>query len=121
MAARPDPKPNTGAWVVISAVLAGVTSAILGSIGFFFAAFGVGTSCDEVYSPHAGARCAVAHDWITTGAIGQWVLVAAACVLPWLALKRLRPHRAAALASFALMPVSIILIVVTTTIADRSF
>ena len=74
-------------------VLAGTTALsvtfVLGTIGWLFASFGIGTSCDEALECTIScAPCAAAHAWILAGGIGQWVLFAAAATILVLGLRR---------------------------------
>jgi hypothetical protein len=67
-------------------VLAGTTALsvtfVLGTIGWLFASFGIGTSCDEALECTIScAPCAAAHAWILAGGIGQWVLFATAATI----------------------------------------
>jgi hypothetical protein len=67
-------------------VLAGITALsvtfVLGTIGWLFASFGIGTSCDEALECTIScAPCAAAHAWILADGIGQWVLFATAATI----------------------------------------
>jgi len=88
-------------------VLAGTTAItvtfVLGSIGWLFASFGIGTSCDEALECSIScAPCAVAHAWILAGGIGQWVLFAAAVTTVVLGLRRPELRRTTTVAAGAL-------------------
>src|SRR5258706_3634879 len=73
--------------------LAGTTALtvtfVLGTIGWLFAAGGIGTSCDEALECTSSCTpCAAAHASILAGGIGQWVLFAAAATILVLGLRR---------------------------------
>jgi hypothetical protein len=63
----------------------------LGTLGFFFAAFGNGTYCTD-FNEAPGA-CDALNRWLAAGFIGQWVLVVVAAALLTIGLRwpRSRP------------------------------
>jgi hypothetical protein len=109
--------------VTVPAALTGLVAFLLGTIGWLGVGFGVGSNCTDDFSCGSGscAPCAAEHGWIITGGIGQWVLAVAAGVLLALGLRRPRWRRAAALASMALLPLSVAWITATTVLAEHSF
>jgi hypothetical protein len=121
------PDPGRRVWpawtVAVSAAVAGLLAVLLGTIGWFGVGFGVGSNCTDKFSCGSGscAPCAVAHGWIIAGGVGQWVLVAVVVALLVLGLRRPRWRRAAALASVALLPLSVAWITATTVVAEHSF
>ena len=84
-------------WIVALVALALAVTFVLGTVGWFEAAFGIGSDCTDEFSCGSGscAPCARAHAWVTTGGIGQWVLAAAAVTILVLGIRhpRLAPGR----------------------------
>jgi hypothetical protein len=49
---------------------------LLGTLGWFGVAFGIGSTCTDDFSCGSGScvPCVKAHTWVTAGGIGQWTL-----------------------------------------------
>ena len=121
MHARHGPWPP---WTVkVPSVLAGLVAAVLGSVGWWGAGFGVISSCTDHFSCviDTCAPCATANYWIDAGAIGQWIFVIGAFVLLMLGMKRPRWRPVVVIASIAIMPLSIAWINISSNIALHSF
>jgi hypothetical protein len=90
----------------------------LATIGSFGVGFGVMTNCTNTYSCTAAgcAPCETTSAWLTTGWIGQGVLLFAGIALVVLAALR-RGLRAVRLGALLLGPLSVALIVATTALA----
>ena len=95
---------------------------VLTTVGSFGAGFGVMTDCTNEYSctVTACAPCATANTWLTTGWIGQGLLLLAGLVLAVLAGRR-TGHRAVRVGALLLTPASVALFALTTTLAVGSF
>ena len=93
---------------------------VLGTIGWLFASFGIGTSCDEALECTIScAPCAAAHAWILAGGIGQWLLFAAAATMFVLGLRRPEVRRAATVAAAALVLLAVGWFVASMAIAEQ--
>ena len=90
----------------------------LATVGSLGVGFGVMTNCTNTYTCTSTgcAPCATTSAWLTAGWLGQGVLLLVAVVLVVLAARRRRLAAVRAVA-LALPPLSIALIVVTTTLA----
>jgi hypothetical protein len=113
-----------GAWVagLVGAVALAETF-LLGTLGWFGAAFAIGTTCTDDFSCGSSscAPCAGAHAWVTVGWIGQWVLFAAAVTILVLGTQRAGWRRAATIAACALIPLAAAWFAISTAVAQRSF
>lgn len=96
---------------------------VLGTVGWFGAAFGIGSDCTDEFSCGSGscAPCARAHAWVTTGGIGQWVLAAAAVTILVFVIRHPGRRRAATIAACALIPVAVMWFAISTSMAQRAF
>ena len=110
-------------WIVALVTLALAVTFVLGTVGWFGAAFGIGSNCTDEFSCGSGtcAPCARAHVWVTTGGIGQWVLAAAAVTILVLGMRHPGWRRAATIAACALIPVAVMWFAISTSMARRSF
>ncbi|HEX9519752.1 MAG TPA: hypothetical protein VF940_26695 [Streptosporangiaceae bacterium] len=104
--------------------LAGTTALtvtfVLGTIGWLFAAGGIGTSCDEALECTSSCTpCAAAHASILAGGIGQWVLFAAAATILVLGLRRPDLRRTTTVAAGALVLLAVGWFVVSMAIATQ--
>ena len=110
-------------WIVALVTLALSVTFVLGTVGWFGAAFGIGSDCTDEFSCGSGscAPCARAHAWVTTGGIGQWVLAAAAVTILVFGIRHPGWRRAAMIAACALIPVAVMWFAISTSMAQRSF
>jgi hypothetical protein len=110
-------------WIVALVTLALAVTFVLGTVGWFGAAFGIGSNCTDEFSCGSGscAPCARAHGAVTTGGIGQWVLAAAAVTILVLGLRHPGWRRAATIAACTLIPVAVMWFAISTSMAQRSF
>ena len=120
MPVRFDHGPSSWpSWIlVVAAALGGLVAVLLGTVGWLGLGFGIGTSC--VDGGHEAVQCAAAHHWIIAGGLGQWALVVAACVLVVQGLTR-SWSSLRALMCFAVLPLSVAWITITTLLAESSF
>jgi hypothetical protein len=112
------------AWVAGLVGAAGLAETfLLGSFGWFVAAFGIGSNCTDDFSCGSGscAPCVTEHTWVTAGGIGQWALLVAAVTMLALGIRRPGWHRAAMVAAGALIPVAGAWFAISTIMAQRSF
>jgi hypothetical protein len=112
-------------WIV---ALAGTTTLVvaflLGTLGWFGAAFGIGSNCTDQFScaSDSCAPCGAAHAWITAGGVGQWVMFVAAVTILVLGLRRSDQYRRPlTIAACTLVPLAVAWFAFTTAIAQRSF
>jgi hypothetical protein len=110
-------------WIVALVTLALAVTFVLGTVGWFGAAFVIGSDCTDEFSCGSGscAPCARAHAWVTTGGIGQWVLAAAAVAILAFGIRHPGWRRAATIAACALIPVAVMWFAISTSMAQRSF
>lgn len=94
---------------------------LLATIGSFAVGFGVMTSCTNTYSctPTGCPPCRTTSAWLTTGWIGQGLLLLTGAALAVPAARRVH-LQAVRLAAALLGPLSVTLIVLTTALAVRS-
>jgi hypothetical protein len=106
-------------WLIGLVSVAWAVTFALGTWGWLFVAFGIGSSCTDDFSCgyDSCAPCAKAHAWVTAGGIGQRVLAAAGVMLLVVGLRR----PAATIATCGLIPIAAIWFAVSTEIAQRSF
>lgn len=109
-------------WVhVLAASTALTVTCVLGTIGWLFAAFGIGTSCDEALQCTTSCTpCAAAHAWILAGGIGQWVLFAAAATILGMGLWRPDWRRTTTVLAGALVLLAVGWFVASMAIATQS-
>jgi hypothetical protein len=109
--------------VQVPAGLAGGLAALLGTLGYVVAGFGVISNCTDQFDCGSDtcAPCAAAGSWINAGAIGQWALVMAVVVLVILALRQPGRRLGMAISLWAVIPVSCGWIALSTSVAQRSF
>lgn len=113
-----------GRWaIVLPAAMAASLAVLLGTVGWLVVSFGVGSNCTDHFSCGSGscAPCAAAHQWVFAGGVGQWALVAVACVLLALGLWRASWRRPVALISWVVIPIALLWIVLSTVLAESSF
>jgi hypothetical protein len=108
--------------IALSAVALAVTF-VLGTVGWFGAAFGIGSTCTDDFSCGSSscAPCAKENAWVTAGGIGQWVLAAAAVTILVLGLRHPGFRRAATIAACALIAAAVAWYGIAVEIAQRSF
>lgn len=112
----PAPSRPQEVWATLRASLAVVL--LVATIGSFGAGFGVMTSCTNTYSCTVTncSPCATTYAWLNAGWIGQGALLLVGVALTVLAARRIRLREVRA-AALVLAPVSVALIVATTTAA----
>lgn len=114
-------------WVVaLAGTVALVVMFVLGTLGWFANAFGIGTSCTDQPACSTGnggcSYCAAAVGWIWAEGIGEWVLLAATATTLVLGLRRSAPHRrAVTIAACILTAAAVAWYAVTTAAAEHSF
>ncbi len=107
-------------WTPLGLSLTVVTFlATLGSLGV---GFGVMTTCTNTYDCTSSGctPCETTSAWLTAGWLGQGLLVVSGITLAVLAARHVRP-RSVRTAALLLTPLSIVLIVFTTALAQRSY
>lgn len=97
-------------------------AALLGSAGWIVVGFGVGSNCTDRFDcgSDSCAPCASTFSWINAGAIGQWALMAAVVVLLIIGLRQLVLRRAMAIGIWALIPLSLAWVALSTAMAQSS-
>ncbi len=111
-------------WAVATAgTVALIETFLLGTLGWFGSAFGIGSDCTDKFScgSDSCAPCAKAHAWVSAGGIGQWVLALAAAALLVLAGRRPDWRRAATITIGALILLAVAWYAIATAVAERSF
>jgi hypothetical protein len=95
----------------------------LGTLGWFGAAFGIGSNCTDKFSCGSSScrPCATSHAWVLAGGIGQWVLLVAIVVILVLSLRRPDWRRAATIAAAAAILLSIAWYAKYTAIAEHAY
>lgn len=113
-------KPSIVAGVILVSV-AIVTCLLLGTLGWFVIGFGVLTDCTNMYSCSSSgcAPCATARGWVGVGGVAQLVLAGAGVAV--LIRPSTRRPRDLAVSAVALLALSVLTIVGTTTAARGSY
>jgi hypothetical protein len=122
MIKRADPqitKPSMPRTVVLPAAIACVEAVLFGTIGYFAVSFGFGTVCTDWFE--TGHHCDTLYHWLNAGAIGQWALAIAAAGILVLGLRRPSRRRAAGLIAWALIPLSLAWMLITSSLGRSSF
>lgn len=88
--------------ILIPGILGVGLGALLGTLGFFTASFGMGTICTDFNS-----SCDALMHWLETGLIGQWMLVLATAVMLTVGLVRPRTRQPLAIAAWIALAVTI--------------
>ena len=122
MTAREVGRSRWPSWVHVLAGSSALTvTCVLGTVGWLFAAFGIGTSCDEALECTSSCTpCATAHAWILAGGIGQWVLFAAAAAILGMGLRRPDLRRITSVLACALVLLAIGWFVASMAVAAQS-
>ena len=111
-------------WVLILASSVALTVAsALSTLGWFGAAFGIGSNCTDRFScgSDSCSPCAASHAWVLAGGIGQWTLLAAIVASLVLGLRRPAWRRAATISAAAMILVSIAWYARYIAIADHAY
>lgn len=115
-------EPGAAPAAVSLGLSAGV-ALLLGTVGYALVGFGVLTSCtnDLACAVTSCTPCRPAHSWLTTGAIGQGLIVVVAVTLLVLATRRPRVRRRATVCGALLTTAALAWVVLTTAVASSSF
>ena len=112
-------RPET-AWTPL--ILSLLVVSLLATLGSFSAAFGVGTDCTNTYNCSVTdcSPCRTAVEWLKLGWATQGVLLLVGAVLALLGALRIM-QRTFRISALLLGPVSVLLFVLSTSLAVRSF
>jgi len=104
---------------VLPAAIACVEAVLCGTIGYFAIGFGFGTVCTDWFE--TGHHCDALYHWLNAGAIGQGVLAIDAAGILVLGLRCPSRRRAAGLVAWALIPLSLAWMLITSILGRSSF
>jgi hypothetical protein len=107
--------------VTVPAAAALLAAVMLGTAGFFFAGFSLGTMCTDFYDTMRTGYCAPLLHWMDAGAVGQGLCAITAVVLLVLAPRRPQERRAMAACALGLLVLTIALFAFTTYGGYRSY
>lgn len=114
----PARNPISQRAVVLPAVIACALALILGTVGFFAVGFGMSTTCTDWFE--TGHHCDALHVWLGAGAIGQLAIGVASALLLALGTTLAR-RRLIAILAWALIPLSVAWITITSILGRNSF
>jgi hypothetical protein len=108
-------------WVVaLPAAIAWIQSVVLGTLGYAGVSSRLDIRCRDGLG-QGTYDCSALHTWLAAGAIGQLLLAVAAVVLLVLSIRRPAHRRTAAIAAWALIPLSFGWIAVSSILGNGSF
>ncbi len=106
--------------MVVPTVLAFVLAVVLGTAGRIQVGIRLDIMCRDGQG-RGTYDCATLHSWLTAGTVGEMVVAVAAAAMLVLGLRRPASHRLVAISAWALIPLSLAWVAVTSLLGHSSY